>query len=82
MTDDKIIKALQCCGSETTALTCYDCPLLDRGRPSCYFKNAKNALDLIERQKTEIDRLKTIVQIKSKKINCLLELMQEKENEK
>ena len=58
MTDNDIIKALECCGSETTFMTCGDCPLLDVGKPDCHFSNAKKALDLINRQNKEINRLK------------------------
>lgn len=57
MTDNDIIKALGCCGSETTIMTCGDCPLLDVGKPDCHFLNAKKALDLVNRQKAEIERL-------------------------
>ena len=57
MTDNEIIKALECCGSETTIMTCGDCPLLDVGKPDCHFSNAKKALDLINRQKARIEEL-------------------------
>ena len=58
MTDNDIIKALECCGSETTIMTCGDCPVLDVGKPDCHFSNAKKALDLVNRQNKEINRLK------------------------
>ena len=57
MADNDIIKASECCGSETTIMTCGDCPLLDVGKPDCHFSNAKKALDLINYQKAEIERL-------------------------
>ena len=55
MTDNEIIKALECC--TTNGASCKDCPAfvkVDRSNCKKYFRGA---LDLINRQKAEIDRL-------------------------
>lgn len=58
MTDNEIIKALECCTTET----CWDCPFEPKeqrkGTFGCCEENIKNALDFINRQKAEIERLK------------------------
>ena len=50
MTDNEIIKALECCTTET----CWDCPFEPKeqrkGTVGCCEENIKNALDLINRQ--------------------------------
>ena len=70
MTDNEIIKALECCehrNIDGEALpNCYDCPMwsycnvqvadIKEGRTLLFAK----ALDLINRQKAEIERLKTM----------------------
>lgn len=53
MTDNEIIKALECCVNNQY---CWLCVLKDR-EDDCY-DILKSALDLINRQKAEIDRLK------------------------
>lgn len=58
-TDDEIVKALKCiCGS---VLFCADCPYSKTfNQPMrCKEMCAKDALDLINRQKAEIERLKS-----------------------
>ena len=54
MTDNEIIKALECCGRES----CNGCPY--RSDRICHQGNPmiRDALDLINRQKAEIERLK------------------------
>jgi hypothetical protein len=54
MTDNEIIKALECCKKDD----CDNCPN-DFG--NCYANLAGYALDLINRQKAEIERLKDFV---------------------
>lgn len=57
ITDEEIIKALRCC-SEPCA-ECDECPLCCTGGVYCYtFEIQKHALNLINRQKAEIERLK------------------------
>ena len=60
MTDNEIIKALECC---TQQAGCSGCPLVNsiqmkyRGGYACAEEMRKCALDLINRQKAEIERL-------------------------
>ncbi len=56
LTDNEIIKALECCFSYESLDDCGDCPLTkmcDKGP----FYTEKISLDLINRQKAEIERL-------------------------
>ena len=60
MTDNEIIKALECC----VASNCGDCTIFNnkeirRVPGRCVQTLEKNALDLINRQQAEIERLKT-----------------------
>lgn len=52
MTDNEIIKALECCMN-----ACKECPFKKYGE-ECAAKLNKCALDLINRQKAEIERLR------------------------
>jgi len=59
MTDAEIIKALKICTSED--LGCQDgCPYISGG---CVSEIKKHVLDLINRQKAEIDRLTALLEI-------------------
>ena len=53
LTDNEIIRALECCGRES----CFSCPY----RGKCHQGNPTitDALDLINRQKSEIERLES-----------------------
>ena len=51
MTDERLIKVLECCANED----CDNCPSLVK---ECKKHALLNALDLIKRQKEEIERLK------------------------
>lgn len=66
MTDNEIIKALECCKmfyAEHNNFHCNDCPINDC--KECETKLFSNALDLINRQQAEIERLqKTIDKLK------------------
>ena len=55
MTDNDIIKALECCYSLNLQKCKMKCPLRDK--PLCSEWLSKYALDLINRQKAEIERL-------------------------
>lgn len=67
MTDKKIIKALEHCGIECK---CNGCPLDDSEFVSnCIDDLCKNALDLINRQKAEIERLEKEVKDKERAYN-------------
>lgn len=68
MTDEQIIKALECCmyGHE-----CEGCPYIGEGL--CSDKMKKDALDLINRQKAEIERLKAESQMADGYAEALVE---------
>lgn len=55
MTDDEIIKALECCDF-TDIKACEECPLYHTF--DCSFVIIDKTLDLVHRQKAEIERLK------------------------
>ncbi len=57
MTDNEIIKALECCA---VLYSCKGCPLKDFST-ACVSINKRNAFDLINRQKAEIERLNSCV---------------------
>ena len=59
MTDNEIIKALECCVDWCGNVSCWDCPLKNTG--CIHFDKLKETLDLINRQKAEIERLKGMV---------------------
>ena len=54
MNDADIIKALECCAQE---YYCADCPLI--GTQKCIPQMSENVINLIKRQKAEIDRLES-----------------------
>ena len=58
MTDNEIIKALECCANATHK-DCKNCPLFVVD--GCVKTMSTNALDLINRQQVEIERLKNQV---------------------
>jgi len=55
LTDEEIIKALECCS--TPCCKCDECPLYCVGVNCSSFELHRYALDLINRQKTENDKL-------------------------
>lgn len=57
MTDEQIIKALECCYIGLGNM-CSKCPLSETDNEYCEHKLQKSATDLIKRQKSEIERLK------------------------
>ena len=63
MTDSEIVKALECCG-DTSLGHCENCPLNDDMGFVCIIDKSQEALDLINRQKAEIKRLKSKVEPK------------------
>lgn len=83
MTDNEIIKALECCSNNVLYEQCVNCPYekyLEKGH-TCIIKATKNALDLINRQNAEIERLnntfilardsgKSIIQLNIEKIKA------------
>ena len=78
MTDNEIIKALVNCTGLQTSTTCFGCPYSARayatvsaGDVFCKDKMCRDALDLINRQKAEIERLNRIRAELSKEIDVL-----------
>lgn len=63
MTDEQIIKALECCIGNTQ---CNKCLIL--GTSNCMNKLMQNALNLINRKKAEIESLKQIIDEQDKEI--------------
>ena len=56
LTDEEIVKSLECCAVEPCE-DCGNCPRFTKEK-LCHKANAKQSLDLINRQKAEIERLK------------------------
>ena len=61
MTDKEVIKALECCVDWCGNISCWDCPLKNTG--CIHFDKLKETLDLINRQKAEIERLREDIAI-------------------
>ena len=58
MTDNEIINALECCKNSLSEKdACGDCPLYEEEEVTCITILSKNAFDLINRQKAEIEKL-------------------------
>ena len=55
MTEEQIIKALECC---IVYEDCEGCPCAEDNSQYCLKATCKNALDLINRQKAELERLR------------------------
>lgn len=58
MTDNEIKKAMECCANYGL-LKCNKCPMRNDSK-TCMYDLSKLALDLINRQQAEIDKLKEI----------------------
>ena len=58
MTDNEIIKALMCCINHDDESQCMDCPAYNTEIDDCHGIPWNYILDLINRQKAEIERLK------------------------
>lgn len=56
MTDKQLKTILECCASDENIECCKKCALCEKY--DCYSEISKNVLDLINRQKAEIERLK------------------------
>ena len=63
MTDNEIIKALECCllSNKQQVEQCAECPMDETPCTVCQNLLAYHALDLINRQKAEIERLKDLI---------------------
>jgi hypothetical protein len=64
MTDEKIIKALECCS--TKGVSCKDCPAFVKVDRSNCRQVLTGATDIINRQKAEIERLSEDLKIQNK----------------
>ena len=69
MTDNDIIKALDICGNKGIDIECAECPYCRHF--DCGADSAKDALDLITRQKAENERLQSMNQSKLDMIHDL-----------
>lgn len=67
MTDNDVIKALETCVKEGT---CAECPCY-AGSASCLLNLTTNTLDLIKRQKEELERLKAEIKNTDNILNSL-----------
>ena len=81
MTDEQIIKALECCATDDGD-DCFQCPygniVYKPGNGGCVNRCRKDALDLINRQKAEIERLlQKLQQAKSEAIKEFAEALKE-----
>lgn len=56
MTDEQIIKALECCTSQDGSYPCTDCPCWDDDKSDCNGLDWKDVVSLVNRQKAEIER--------------------------
>ncbi len=78
MTDNEIIKALECC-EKPVGKGCKECPLYNT---DCTAINlGAIALDLINRQKAEIEKKDTEIEILIRKKHALRDEVEEKEAE-
>ena len=67
MTDEQIVKALECCGNMNECKK--ECPLDDLGGiDKCIHTLMLNALDLIKRQQAEIERYKGVIRLLEKDV--------------
>lgn len=56
--DEEIIEALDLCTQQNGSIPCYDCPCWNDDEQECEGIDYTATLDLIKRQKAEIERLK------------------------
>lgn len=57
LTDNEIVKALECCGDEEELHYCVDCPYCDKENDFCQEDLHRDALDLINRLQAEKEAL-------------------------
>ena len=76
MTDNEIIKALECCVYDDYAKCHYDCPY----KTNCRHLS-KDALDIIDRQQAEIERLGELLRLKAEGENILNDVIAEQQAE-
>lgn len=71
MEDYEIIKALECCKNED----CDNCPFFKYPKSICRWDVWDCALDLINRQKAEIERLREDIKAQDSSISSLLSIV-------
>lgn len=71
LTDNEIIKALECCGNNVIYERCAECPYNNYSRAICTIKLTKDALDLINRQQAENESLYESLDYRAEKIREL-----------
>ena len=59
MTENEIIKALECCGKPVNEECCSECPYHLGGQENCH-KLIEDVIDLINRKQAEIERLQKV----------------------
>lgn len=64
-TDEEIIKALDICTQQNSSIPCCDCPCWNDDEQECEVIDDTVILDLINRQKSEIERLKAKVETRT-----------------
>lgn len=73
MKDEQIIKALECCATDD-GNDCFQCPycniFFESGNGGCVNRCRKDALDLINRQTAENERLKERISYLEESIDC------------
>lgn len=62
-TDEEIIEALDLCTQQNGSIPCYDCPCWNDDEQECKGIDYTATLDLIKRQKAEIDSAKAKIEI-------------------
>ena len=79
MTDNEIIKALECCllSNEQQEERCAECPMCETPLTVCQHLLSYHALDLINRQKAEIERYEKENNAEFKKWEILAERTKE-----
>ena len=81
MIDNEIIKALECCGNESWS-SCHPCPYREnRFERHCAFELSQDALDLINRQKSEIEKLEELLRLEAEGANTLNDVIAEQQAE-
>ena len=63
MTDEEIIEALDLCTQQNGSIPCYDCPCWNDDDQECEGIDYTATLDLIKRQKAEIENTKAKIKI-------------------
>lgn len=77
MTDNEIVETLKLCTTQDGSISCYDCPCWNDDEQECEGIDYTATLDLINRQKTEIERLRKEANL----VSILFQDLQERMND-